>query len=185
MLHPGHISVSQAPADLVESHQTVGHSGSGAQGNEGVHVGRTAPQSLKSHLVVLVVDIHDGQQQKHLGQGVNESIFRAMEEARNGQTHHMPHGEIKEGNKKAEGDDKPPLHGGELLLHVRDPGSFGRFPGGLPRQTGPITRLHYGSNNGITVLPGGVKVHLHGAAQQVHVDLPHSLQLADSLLHMG
>ena len=177
--------MAQAEADLVDGEHAVGHGGHGAHGDEGVHVGRAPEQGLEAHLVVLVVEIHDGQGQQQLREGEGQGVVHAGEKAWQGRAHHVAHGDVEQGDEEGEGPDHPMLHLGQLAGHHVLLPDGGR---GGPRrlgQGGPVAGVLHRRDNGLR--GGGVLVvcHLHGVGQEAHVHLRHPIQPAHRLLHVG
>ncbi len=60
LAHPVHVPVAQAVSHLVDGEYTVDDGGGGTHSNETVHVGSPIPKSFETHLIILIVDIHDG-----------------------------------------------------------------------------------------------------------------------------
>ena len=188
LLHPGHVPVPQAVADLEDGGDTVDHGGRGAHGDQGVHIGRAVEEGLEAHPVVLVVDIHDGQHQQELDEGKGQGVPAVMEEGGEGPAHHMPHGDIEEGDEEAQGDEETALHAVELLLHLPGrvrPGVPGAGGGLRLGQGAAVARRVHGGDDILRRLGRRVVLHRHGPAQQVHIDLADALQLPYCLVHMG
>ena len=183
-VHPGLISVAQAPGDLKQGCDAVDHGGGGAQSNEGIHVGRPVPQGLEAHLVVLVVNVQDGQSEEKLEEGHHEHVARIVEEGRQGPAHHVAHREIEQGHQKDQGGAEPPLHAGGLLFHHVFPPGRGRGCFCLG-QGGAVTRRLHRLDNMLSVRGVFGVLHQHGVAQQIDIDLIHTLHLAHCLLYVG
>ena len=174
-----------AVADLEEGGHTVDHGGQGAQRNEGIHIGGAVEQGLEAHFIVFIVDIHDGQYQQELDQSEAEGVSAIVKEMREGPPHHVPHGDIKEREEKAQGDHKSALHPQQFGLYV-DRGSgirLGAALGGGER--GPVARIIHRGNDGFRTLSARVILHQHGPAQQVDIDGGHARELLHCLGHMG
>ena len=142
-------------------------------------------QGLKADLIVFVVEIHNWQGEQQLGQAKSHRIFRAQEEPRQGGAHHVPHGDVEQGDQKDKGPDQAVLHGGELLLHP------GLGPGGACLggsrlgQGGSIARV----DDGVDDAAGGEDVLVvldgHGIGHQADLSLLDAVQPVDRLFHMG
>ena len=182
--HTGYVSVAQAPCDLEQSGDAIYHGGSGAQGDEGIHIGGPMPEGFEPNLVVLVIDIQDGQGEQELDKGHHKHIAGIVEEGRQGPAHHMSHGEIEQRDQKDQGGAEAPLHTRGLSLHGTAAGS-----GGLcsfwPGQGSAISRALHGLNDMGGIGDAVLILHQHGIAQQIYVDLIHTSYLADSLFYMG
>ena len=59
-LHQGGVPVAQPPADGVQGHNAVEHSGGGAHGDEGVHIGGPMPEGAEAVYEVGPVDDQRG-----------------------------------------------------------------------------------------------------------------------------
>ena len=71
-----------------------------AQRHQRIHVGRTAPQALKPADKELLVDDHDNDRQKQLGQAHGHMIV-VVESGQGPAPHHMAHGEVHQHQQKA------------------------------------------------------------------------------------
>ena len=80
LLHPGHVPVAQAVADLVNGKDAIDHSRDGAHGDERVHVGAAVEQGAEAVFVVLVVDIQDRQGEQELGKGEGYGVLVTHQE---------------------------------------------------------------------------------------------------------
>ena len=177
--------MAQAPADLVDGEHPVNHGGGGPHRDQGVHIGRAAEEGLEAHLIIFVVEVHDGQGQQQLGEGKGQGVFHPHQESRQGRAHHVSHGDVEQGQQEGEGPDHPVLH----LLQLPGGGVL-RTGRGLPlplplRQGGPVAGALYGIDDALRRDGIFVIGHLHTARQQVHADGGDALHFAHRLLHVG
>ena len=70
--------MSQAESHLIDSKYSVDHSGGGTHSYEAVHVGRSIPKSFKTDLIILIVEIHNGQSEQQLSQAKCHRILVAQ-----------------------------------------------------------------------------------------------------------
>ena len=185
LLHPRHVPVAEAVADLEDGEHAVNDGGDGAHGDEGVHIGRALEEGLEAHLIVFVVEVHDGQGQQELDKGEGQGVFHPCQKARQGRAHHMAHGDVKEGDKEGKGPDKAVLHLLELPGHHVLPLGLACLGPRLPRQGGPVAGGHHRSHNLLRRDGGLVVCHLHIVGEEVDIDGGHPLHPAHGLLHVG
>ena len=142
------------------------------------------PQGFKAHLIVFVVDIHNGQGKQELDQRHHKHVARIVEKGGQRPAHHVAHGDIEERHQENERGQKPPLHTGGLFLHPIDLLRLGRHSFDC-REGGSVARLLHRVDD----LPGVgdtlVVVHHHGVAQQIHIDPVHAGHFAHGLFHMS
>ena len=185
LLHPFHIAVAQAIADLEDGEHAVDDGGDGPDSDEGIHVGRAVEEGLEAVFKVFVVEVHDWQGQQELHQGEGGRVFHPGQEPRQRRAHHVAHGDIEEGDEEDEGPDQPVLHLGQLLGHdvllwLRRPGR-GRFPG----QGRAVADGLHGADDALRRDRALVIGDLHVVCQQVDADVGHAGGLAHGLFHMG
>src|SRR5699024_7001273 len=116
-VHQGHISVAQAPADEVQGRHAVDNGGGGAHGDEGVHVGGEVEQGFEAHPEILLVDDQRGQGEQKQGEGVHHGVLLPQKAGGDGPAHHVPHGQVEQGDEEDQGGDEPQLHVLLILFH--------------------------------------------------------------------
>ena len=184
LLHQFHVAMSQTIADLEDGEHAVNDGGDGTNGNKGVHIRRAVEEGFETGLVILIVEVHDGQGQQKLNKSKGEGIFHTREETWNRCAHHMAHGDIEQGNQENEGPHQPVFHPGQLLGHDvllgcclglrRFLGEGGAVAGGRDRAD-DLVRRHRPL----------VVCDLHVVGQQVDIHSGHAGGFADGLFHMG
>ena len=187
LLHPGHVPVAQAVADLVNGKDAIDHSRDGAHSDERVHIGAAVEQGAEAVFVVLVVDIQDRQGEQELGKGEGYGVLVTHQESGEGGAHHVPHGDIEQGNQEEKGEDEAALHRGELRFHLGLrplSGSPGWDPS-LGGQGGAVSCLDHRLDDAFGGKGGLVVLHIHGVGHQADLRPAYALQLVHRLFHMG
>ena len=150
-LHHGKVAVAVAVAHAEHRHQSGDQGGSRADSDQAVHVGGAVPQGLQSHGEKLAVEEQHRHAQQQLGQRVGEIVALAVEPVGQGQTEHMAHGHIHQGDEESHAPDEPGLHAGQLILHGIG-GFLGRAGGAfLLGKACSVTRIDYGLYNFVCI----------------------------------
>ena len=172
------------PGHAVKAPDAVDHRCGGTDGDKGIHVGGTVPKGLKSACKVFPVDNQNRQTEQELGQGEDQQVFIPHENPGQRPVHHMAHSQVKQGDHKHHGPDKPLFHGSRgVLLHFGGTFLFRFLPG--IRQGCSISCLLHRLDNRFR---GGlllVKVDHHAVGQQADGNGYDAGDLCNGLLHMG
>ena len=72
-----HIPISEPDAYFINGINPVNNRRTGAYGNQGVHVGRTVKQRLKSHPVIFRIDKYHRDQKQKLCKSKAHGIFHS------------------------------------------------------------------------------------------------------------
>ncbi len=158
--------MAQPPADKVQGSNAIDHGGGGAHSDERIHIGGEVEQGLEAHPEVLLIDDESGDGEQKQGQGVYHGVFRAMEKGGDRPTHHMPHGQVEQGDQKYQRPDETQPHIFQVLLHGVSGGACPDLGAGRSSlgQRGSVARLHHGGDD---VISGQISlpVHRHGTGE--------------------
>ncbi len=178
---PRHIGVDLRDGQRAQAVHTVGKRSGGSHGHQRVHIGRAVREAGKSADKKFVVDAKDGDGESHLKKGHRRVIIREGGRKRP-IPHHVPHGDIHQGNQKDHRRDQA-VHetrrlpvDQDLLLRGGDHipvGSLGT------EQGGPVTRRGHRGDHRVRI---GVTFHTHGIGQQVHRDVRHAFHTPHGFL---
>ena len=91
MVHERQIAVAQSPANVIDGENAVCHGGTGADGNERIHGGRTLRQRFETGDIKFPVDIQDGQHEQKLRKRKCQRVLLAQQKAGQRQAHHVAH----------------------------------------------------------------------------------------------
>ena len=145
---------------LVQKRQAVQEGCGGTQCHQRVHVRCTMNESLKAADEEFLVDDHDDDGEQQLGNGHAHGIL--IQDAGHGPVpHDVPHGNVHQQQKKADGQKEPTLqHRGFLVCQRIFAGCGGSSGGTL--DGGTIASFFHCMNNGFI---GGGTVYAHGVGQ--------------------
>ena len=170
---------------LEESVAAPDKSCGGAQGHQGVHVGRAVPQALKAGDKKLLVDHHDDHSQIELDQCLSHIVLR--QEGRQGPApHHGAHGEVHQYRQEAHRPDQTLFEDRRLLvlqglLRLRHAAGGGLLASGALLRGAVARGLHRGDDG------GGLRgtLHAHGIGQQAYRATCDARHLRHGFLHSG
>ena len=133
-----------------------------AQRHQRIHVGRAVPQALEAADKEFLVDDHDNDRQKQLGQPHGHVII-VIESRQRPAPHHVTHGEVHQHQQEAHRPDQPLFQKRglvilQLLFRLRRTG--GRLARALFRRA--VARLFHSRDDG---LGRGRAFHAHGIGQ--------------------
>ena len=171
--------MSHAVGHTEQCRHAIAQRGQRANGDQGIHVGRTVPQGFQSSAVVHPVQVHHRKGQKKLQQRRNQRVLHAVVPVGCRQSDHVSHGEVHEHHQTNCAADDPLFHflqsgfrrGGLCLVRFL-------FTG----QGGIIARVLHrldDSRNNIPVF----RLHLHGSRKKIHFRFFHARHGVRHLLH--
>ena len=180
MLHDVPLAVSLGPGHPQQRRQTIDQAGTGAHGDEGIHIGTAVPQGLQALAVISPVQEHGGQCQQKLHQRKEGGVLETVENVGRGQGNHVAHGQVHQHRQKSTGPDDPGFHFLQRILS----GSLGLFRLFAIVNGCAVARI---GDSLADLAADGLAFHLghHSARQQIHLrpgDTGNSLR---HLLHPG
>ena len=110
VMHQLPIIVAEAPAHPVYGENPVEEGGGRADGHQGVHVRGAVDERFETDLEKAPVDEKHRDGQKQLGERRDQRVFLSHKNAGNGKPHHMPHGDVHEGNQNEDGGNQSGFH---------------------------------------------------------------------------
>ena len=160
--------------------EAVDHTGSGADRNERIHIGRTVEQLRKAAREERAVHDQDRQQAHKLRRGQDqEAAHPVVENVRHRQADHVPHRDIHQKQQEHRRDPDAGLHVFQPLLLLRI------FPGRMVqiRKLRTVALARHCVDDRLRREHIFIVLHIHASGQQIALRLPHARQLARHALH--
>ncbi|CDC37259.1 unknown [Anaerostipes sp. CAG:276] len=112
---------TEAVSHAVNGKDSIDKGSAGPDGDQGIHIWRALKQCFKSHLIKLPVNIHDRENQEHLGQPVRNRVVGSAQKRRERKIHHMPHGNVHKRYHKQDGYPESSFHASNLIIYADIP----------------------------------------------------------------
>ena len=186
-----HIPMAKPKSQPEHGKKPINQGSSGANGHQGIHIGRPMQQGPEPCLEKMTVDEQHGDGQKQLCQSGDQGILFPHKEPGCRQPHHRTHGNIHQRHKQDNGKNQPLFH----LLLMSDSLVLAGHPLAaeaaffqscrLLFQRGcPIADLLHRLNNGIGLQFCFIVGNRHLIGQKADVYIFHSLQLGYAAGHI-
>ncbi len=134
------IPVPEPPRNLVNGINSVHKRRAGAKRDQGIHVWGSPPQVFKPVFKIMSAGRQNRKQKQKLGERENHRIFHARQKLWQRPSRHMPHGNIKQRNRKNQGNRQSFLHQPHLGQRPVRTGAF--LTAALRRSTFCASRVH-------------------------------------------
>ena len=178
--------------DAVDADDRPADAGCRADGDEGVHGGRSVDERFEPADEVRVVHIDDGSEQEQFGERHVHDVLGRSEKRGKRPAEHMTHAEVEQRDEEGDGYDEAPTHGACLGLEFfggRLQARSGRGGAGARAAArldggGCVARAIDGGADRIDVDGVFVVVDGHGAGEQIHGDVRDALEVSHGAVDM-